>query len=148
MLRFFFFFFSSCVQLYRGPDTRYTVENLETGIDYTFRVCPVRIGDNGDLFGANSPTLRYRIPSNFDASSTNSSAHNRHTNAVDVVDSPSAIRTVGLFKRTLHRFTSICSNRSRPSNQEQAILLVIFFFITTAVVAAILQTWTRSNNKE
>ncbi|XP_055305314.1 fibronectin type-III domain-containing protein 3A-like isoform X5 [Sitodiplosis mosellana] len=132
--------------LYRGPETRYNVDNLEAGIDYTFRVCPVRLADCSDLFGANSPTLRYRIPSNSDANSTNSSTNNR-SNSVDVVDAPTATRTVGLFKRNLHRITSICSNRSRPSNQEQAILLVIFFMITTVVVAAILQTWTRSNKE-
>lgn len=134
-------------QLYRGPETRYAVENLEAGIDYTFRVCPVRLANEGrnQIMGTNSPTLQYRIPYNLDASSTNSSAHNRSNN-VDVVDSPSATRTAGLFKR-LHRLTSICSHRSRPTNQEQAILFVIVFFITTAIVAAILQTWTRSNKE-
>lgn len=139
--------FKSLTQLYRGPETRYAVDNLEAGIDYTFRVCPIRMANEGrnQIVGANSPTLQYRIPCNLDASSTNSSAHNR-SNSIDVVDSPSSTRTAGLFKR-LHRLTSICSHRSRPTNQEQAILLVIFFFITTAIVAAILQTWTRSNKE-
>ncbi|XP_031628985.1 fibronectin type-III domain-containing protein 3A isoform X2 [Contarinia nasturtii] len=130
--------------LYRGPETRFNVDNLEAGIDYTFRVCPVR--HVHDLFGAYSPPLRYRIPSSLDANLTNSSVNNRN-NSIDVVDAPTATRTVGLFKRNLHRITSICSNRSRPSNQEQAILLVIFFMITTVVVAAILQTWTRSSKE-
>lgn len=137
--------YSSLFQLYRGPETRYHVDNLESGIDYTFRVCPVRLADCGDLFGTISPTLRYRIPSSLDATSKNSSTQSR-SNSVDVVDSPTATRTVGLL-RNLHRITSICSNRSRPSYQEQAILLVIFFFITTCVFAAILQTWTRSNKE-
>lgn len=134
------------LQLYRGPDTKHTVDSLEAGTDYTFRVCPVRLAESGDLFGANSPTLRYRLPLHIDAGSLNSSTQSR-SNSIDAVDSSSATRTVGLFKRNLHRITSICSNRSRPSNQEQAILLVIFFMITTAIVAAILQTWTRSTKE-
>lgn len=146
VLSYFFFSHLHHLQLYRGLETRYTVDNLETGIDYTFRVCPVRLAECGDLFGANSPTLRYRIPFNIDASSTNSTINNR-SNSTDVVDSPGATRSVGLFKRNLHRITSIYSNRSRPTNQEQAFLLVIFFFITTGIVAAILQTCTRSNKE-
>lgn len=138
-----YFPFTFFHQLYRGPETRYNVDSLETGLDYTFRVCPVRLAECGDLFGANSPTLRYRIPSTLDANSTNSSIQSR-SNSVDVVDSPTATRTVEII---FHRITSILSNRSRLSYQEQAILLVIFFFIITAFVAAILQTWTRSNKE-
>lgn len=53
------------------------------------------------------------------------------------------MRTVSTFRRNLNRITSICSNRSRPTDQEKAILIVAFFMIITAAFAAFLQTCLR-----
>lgn len=77
-------------QLYRGPDTRYTIDDLDAEVDYTFRVCPVRLSENGDLFGTNSPTLKYHVPPNADSNVTNSALLNHRGADCDVVDSPTS----------------------------------------------------------
>ncbi|XP_030384654.1 fibronectin type-III domain-containing protein 3A [Scaptodrosophila lebanonensis] len=56
-------------QLYRGPDTKFTIDNLAAGTCYQFRVCPVRLTAVGDLlYGQPSSALRYQVPSDLDAS--------------------------------------------------------------------------------
>ncbi|XP_032597801.1 fibronectin type-III domain-containing protein 3A isoform X2 [Drosophila grimshawi] len=57
-------------QLYRGTETKFTIDNLAAGTCYQFRVCPVRVTAAGDLFhGQSSVALRYQVPSNLDVSS-------------------------------------------------------------------------------
>lgn len=49
-------------QIHRGPDTKYTIENLEPGSVYLFRVCPVRCSSNGDINGSFTTPVRYQVP--------------------------------------------------------------------------------------
>ncbi|EAT42465.1 AAEL006012-PA, partial [Aedes aegypti] len=45
-------------EVYRGPGTRHTIQNLTFGQGYLFKVCPVRIRSNGEeIHGQFSPVL-------------------------------------------------------------------------------------------
>ncbi|EDW29329.1 GL19647 [Drosophila persimilis] len=64
-------------QLYRGPETKFTIDNLAAGTCYQFRVCPVRIASGGELlYGQPSSPLRYQVPSELDPSSA--TCHHLH----------------------------------------------------------------------
>ncbi|KAI8129980.1 Fibronectin type-III domain-containing protein 3a [Lucilia cuprina] len=50
-------------KIYRGSETKFTIENLEPGGLYQFRVCPIRVTNNGeDLLGAYTPPFRHQVP--------------------------------------------------------------------------------------
>uniref|UniRef100_A0A1A9WLZ3 Fibronectin type-III domain-containing protein n=1 Tax=Glossina brevipalpis TaxID=37001 RepID=A0A1A9WLZ3_9MUSC len=50
-------------KIYRGVETKFTIENLEPGGIYQFRVCPIRVTNNGeDLAGAFTTPFRYQVP--------------------------------------------------------------------------------------
>uniref|UniRef100_A0A0A1XTE7 Fibronectin type-III domain-containing protein 3a n=1 Tax=Zeugodacus cucurbitae TaxID=28588 RepID=A0A0A1XTE7_ZEUCU len=50
-------------RIYRGPETKFTIENLEPGTMYQFRVCPIRITKSGDdLIGQYTSAFRYQVP--------------------------------------------------------------------------------------
>lgn len=50
-------------QLYRGLDTKFTIDNLVPGNNYQFRVYPVRVTSSGELiYGQASTALRYQVP--------------------------------------------------------------------------------------
>lgn len=103
----------------------------------------MRLAENGDLLGTNSPTLRHQI-SRIEANATSSASVQNRMTGTDSVDSPIAsLRTVSLFKRNIQRITSLCSNRSRPTDQEKAIAFVIFFMMITIGCAAFIQTFLR-----
>lgn len=46
-------------QVYKGSDTKCTLENLEPGADYNARVCPIRLSSSGELPGPYSPQLTF-----------------------------------------------------------------------------------------
>ncbi|XP_065079056.1 fibronectin type-III domain-containing protein 3A isoform X3 [Ochlerotatus camptorhynchus] len=49
-------------EVYRGPDTRHTIQNLTFGVGYLFKVCPVRIRFNGEeIHGQFSPVLHHQL---------------------------------------------------------------------------------------
>ncbi|XP_058981577.1 fibronectin type-III domain-containing protein 3a isoform X2 [Musca domestica] len=49
--------------IYRGSETKFTIENLEPAGLYQFRVCPIRVTSTGeDLFGAFTSPFRYVVP--------------------------------------------------------------------------------------
>ncbi|GBP97601.1 hypothetical protein EVAR_71202_1 [Eumeta japonica] len=49
--------------IYRGSETKFTIENLEPGGLYQFRVCPIRITSTGeDLQGAYTSPFRHQVP--------------------------------------------------------------------------------------
>ncbi|XP_052868778.1 fibronectin type III domain-containing protein 3B [Anopheles cruzii] len=49
-------------QAYRGPESRFTVHNLQYGVSYAFKVCPVRVRQNGDhVSGQFSPVLHHHL---------------------------------------------------------------------------------------
>ncbi|XP_043067436.1 fibronectin type-III domain-containing protein 3A isoform X2 [Drosophila bipectinata] len=63
-------------ELYRGPENKFTIENLAAGTCYQFRVCPIRIAAGGELlYGQPSSPLRYQVPSDLDASSVTCHHH-------------------------------------------------------------------------
>lgn len=130
------------IQIYRGPETRYTLDNLETGIEYTFRVCPVRVTENGDLYGTYSPVLRHYVEHVRDAILTNSSQNIlSSTSYTDGVSAP--IRTAGTVKRAIARIMSLFTNPKRLTDQEKAVMMVAFFMIATIGVAAIVRMFIR-----
>ncbi|KAM7351314.1 miles to go isoform 2-T3 [Cochliomyia hominivorax] len=50
-------------KIYRGSETKFTIENLEPGGLYQFRVCPIRVTNNGeDLLGAFTSPFRHQVP--------------------------------------------------------------------------------------
>ncbi|XP_055836442.1 fibronectin type-III domain-containing protein 3A isoform X1 [Episyrphus balteatus] len=51
-------------QIYRGPDTKFTIENLEPGAIYLFRVCPIRVSaaKGNELPGQFTNPFRYQVP--------------------------------------------------------------------------------------
>ncbi|KAL9708526.1 hypothetical protein quinque_012044 [Culex quinquefasciatus] len=49
-------------EVYRGPETRYTIHNLSFGVGYLFKVCPIRIRSNGEeIYGVFSPSLHHQL---------------------------------------------------------------------------------------
>lgn len=49
-------------EVYRGPGTRHTIQNLTFGQGYLFKVCPVRIRSNGEeIHGQFSPVLHHQL---------------------------------------------------------------------------------------
>lgn len=75
-------------QAYRGPESRYTVSNLQYGVNYAFKVCPVRVRQNGDhVAGPFSPVLHYHL-SNASAhrASANGGTASGHRSGTDDVD--------------------------------------------------------------
>ncbi|SPP79366.1 fibronectin type-III domain-containing protein 3A isoform X4 [Drosophila guanche] len=63
-------------QLYRGPETKFTIDNLAAGTCYQFRVCPVRIASGGELlYGQPSSPLRYQVSNELDPSSATCHHH-------------------------------------------------------------------------
>lgn len=86
--------------------------------------------------------LCHLVPSLDSSSLVASSTHNSSA-PYDTVDSPLALDSVGLLKRSFYRIASICSKRTRPTDQEKAILIVLIFFAFTAACAAFLQTCLR-----
>lgn len=136
--------FRICRQVYRGPDTRYTLDHLESGADYTFRVCPIRISDNGDLFGAYSPTLRHHVVRSIESNVMGNSALVQHRNSnMESADAQhlASNRSVGSIKRIVSRYTSILSSRKPLSDQQKAFAIAIIFMFFTAVFAAIIKQW-------
>lgn len=49
-------------QVYRGADTKATLEDLEPGAEYEIRVMPIRCTSDGDLCGAFSSASSFSIP--------------------------------------------------------------------------------------
>ncbi|XP_036329357.1 uncharacterized protein LOC118741473 [Rhagoletis pomonella] len=50
-------------RIYRGLETKFTIENLEPGTMYQFRVCPIRVTTTGEeLFGQYTSAFRYQVP--------------------------------------------------------------------------------------
>ncbi|XP_050319103.1 fibronectin type-III domain-containing protein 3A isoform X2 [Bactrocera neohumeralis] len=50
-------------RIYRGPETKFTIENLEPGTMYQFRVYPIRVTKSGeDLVGQYTSAFRYQVP--------------------------------------------------------------------------------------
>lgn len=53
----------SLLQIYRGSETKFTIENLEPAGLYQFRVCPIRVTNSGeDLLGPFTSPFRYLVP--------------------------------------------------------------------------------------
>ncbi|XP_075153137.1 miles to go [Haematobia irritans] len=49
--------------IYRGSETKFTIENLEPAGIYQFRVCPIRVTNTGeDLLGAFTSPFRFLVP--------------------------------------------------------------------------------------
>lgn len=129
-------------QIYRGPETRFALDDLEAGVEYTFRVCPVRVTESGDLHGAFSPILRHQAEHIREPSSTSPSQnHLGHANSSDGAIAPA--RSTGTVKKIVARFTSVCSNRKRLTDQEKAVMMVVFFMVATVGVAAIVRMFIR-----
>lgn len=129
-------------QIYRGTETRYALVNLESGVEYTFRVCPVRVTENGDLHGTWSPVLRHHIEHVRDTIMTNSSQNLlSSTNYTDGVSVP--IRTTSSVRRATARFMTLFANPKRLSDQQKAVMMVVFFMVATVGVAAIVRMFIR-----
>lgn len=79
-------------EVYRGPETRYTIHNLSYGVGYLFKVCPIRIRSNGEeIYGAFSPALHHQLTPHRASSAQHGGAggHSRFPNGTghDEVDS-------------------------------------------------------------
>ncbi|XP_044268751.1 fibronectin type-III domain-containing protein 3A isoform X2 [Tribolium madens] len=46
-------------ETYRGAESKCSIENLEPGVEYSARVCPIRLTASGDLVGPSSPLLHF-----------------------------------------------------------------------------------------
>ncbi|XP_040169387.1 fibronectin type-III domain-containing protein 3A-like isoform X2 [Anopheles arabiensis] len=74
-------------QAYRGPETRFTVHNLQHGVTYAFKVCPVRVRQNGELMsGPFSPVLTHHLATNVPRSSSGAGRSGAAGHATDDVD--------------------------------------------------------------
>ncbi|XP_055375585.1 fibronectin type-III domain-containing protein 3A isoform X2 [Condylostylus longicornis] len=66
------------VEIHRGPDTRYTIDYLDPGSVYLFRVAPVRVTPNGDIQGSFTYPLRYQVPHKLTQDQLDSIHHHHH----------------------------------------------------------------------
>lgn len=117
---------------------------MESGTVYTFRACPIRITDNGDMFGAYSPILRHHVVRSPESNVTGNSAlvQNRNTNMeLSEAQHLATNRSVGSVKRILSRYTSVLSSRKPLSDQQKALVIAIFFMMITAAFATIIKIW-------
>ncbi|XP_050085299.1 fibronectin type-III domain-containing protein 3A isoform X2 [Anopheles aquasalis] len=75
-------------QAYRGPESRFTVHNLQYGMAYAFKVCPVRVRQNGDhVSGQFSPVLHHHLThSQHAVRGGGGPAGSNHRGAMDEVD--------------------------------------------------------------
>ncbi|XP_060516675.1 fibronectin type-III domain-containing protein 3A isoform X2 [Cylas formicarius] len=48
-------------QVYKGSETKCSLEDLEPGVEYCARVCPVRLTNSGELPGCYSPILNFTM---------------------------------------------------------------------------------------
>jgi predicted phage tail protein len=46
-------------EIYKGAENKCSIENLEPGMEYSARVCPVRVTSTGELMGPYSPLLHF-----------------------------------------------------------------------------------------
>lgn len=101
-------------------------------------MCPVRITENGELFGLYSPIFRHHLPRSIDSNPLNSSAQisNRHSSFDTIDGSPQTIgRSSALVKRVTHRY-------SRPlTDQQKALLFMVIIMILAAFCTALLKHW-------
>lgn len=82
-------------EVYRGPETRYTIQNLSYGVGYLFKVCPVRIRSNGEeIYGQFSPVLNHQLASH--RTSAGSYGHSR-SYGLDEVDGVSSSSRGALY---------------------------------------------------
>uniref|UniRef100_A0A182LZ72 Fibronectin type-III domain-containing protein n=1 Tax=Anopheles culicifacies TaxID=139723 RepID=A0A182LZ72_9DIPT len=71
-------------QAYRGPETRFTVQNLQHGVSYAFKVCPVRVRQNGEhVNGSFSPVMNHHLAANVPRTSANATRSGHGTDDVD-----------------------------------------------------------------
>lgn len=72
------------VQVYRGPETKTHLSDLEAGAEYSVRVCPIRQTSGGDLPGAVSPVTTFStIPFAEQATPTHTAkTHNTHVSII------------------------------------------------------------------
>lgn len=87
-------------QVYRGPETKTHLSDLEPGAEYSVRVCPIRHTSSGDLPGAVSPATTFStIPFAEQATPTHTAkTHNTHTAAhKPLTDQQLSVILVGIF---------------------------------------------------
>lgn len=156
------FFYFSYFQIYRGPETRYTLENLENGIEYFLRVCPVRLftesinGDGDDdesteqLLGVYSQSMRYQIAHNSSDVVDSTSLNKGLTGNSDLIQNGGVVGTGGgmlvrggAIKKFLGKLSSIFTARDKLSDQEKAIFYCVCFMIVSGIVAAIVKSFIR-----
>lgn len=152
-------FFS--LQIYRGPETRYTLENLENGIEYFLRVCPVRLLTHNttddesnesieQLMGVYSQSMRYQIAHNSNDVVDSTNLNKNFTGNSDLIQN-GGVGSVGggilvrggAIKKFLGKLSSIFTARDKLSDQEKAIFYCVFFMIVSGIVAAIVKSFIR-----
>lgn len=125
--------FTPVLQVYRGKDTQFTLENVDADLTYTFRVHPVRLTQSGDLSGTLSPTAKHKMESIVDHTRLATSNSPRDA---DCVDASISKGTVGKY---IFKISSLYSNRKKLSDNEKAIIYVVVFMVLTIVFASIVR---------
>ncbi|XP_059616708.1 fibronectin type-III domain-containing protein 3A [Phlebotomus argentipes] len=134
-------------QIYRGPETRFTVENLECGVEYCLRVCPVRLMATGEcLPGSFSPVLRHLVPLKSKSVIDSNAISGGHglSSATGASSVPSQafddnLSNVGAVQRILGRVTTIYSSRRNFTDQQKAIIIAIFLMIGSVILAYVVK---------
>ncbi|XP_055713651.1 fibronectin type-III domain-containing protein 3A isoform X2 [Phlebotomus papatasi] len=136
-------------QIYRGPETRFTVENLECGVEYCLRVCPVRLMVTGEcLPGSFSPVLRHTVPLKSKSvidSNAIAGAHGLSGGAPGASGGVTSqafddnLSNAGAVQRILGRVTTIYSSRRNFTDQQKAIIIAIFLMIGSVVLAYVVK---------
>lgn len=77
------------MQVYKGPETRCVVENLEPAAEYNAKVCPIRLTSAGELPGPFSPHIHFATlasepssTSKLSASNSSSPSHSHRSHSV------------------------------------------------------------------
>ncbi|XP_063699052.1 fibronectin type-III domain-containing protein 3A isoform X2 [Culicoides brevitarsis] len=145
-------------EVYRGPNTRHTLTNLDYDTEYNFRVCPIRImtATDDEVFGSFSPVLHHTIAlQSLHSSDAVDSVSNRlhavsndHHVASAARLSCSSGSTETLSRenaaaRLLYKITQVYKNRDKFTDHQKAIILVIFMILAALVCAAVVEMFLR-----
>lgn len=116
------------LQVYRGPEFKYTLVDLEPGCEYNVRVCPIRLASTGELPGAYSPSAGFLTCASDPVLSTKQAAPL-------VTSSPTRGRK---NQRLFSWLMGIQHSDKKPMSDQQWAIVIILGFIVFAFVAAVI----------
>ncbi|XP_045472240.1 fibronectin type-III domain-containing protein 3A isoform X2 [Harmonia axyridis] len=102
-------------RVYRGPEVKYQIRDLEEEVRYSARVCSVRLAASGELEGPFSPVINFSIPSSKTSeqkvTATTSAVvthQNKNRNVVQQLKNTFNLRTMS-ERQTVFAYAVLCT---------------------------------------